>query len=170
MYVRHDAASSDCRLNEPVKFFVAADGQLKMAWGDTFDTQIFGRVTGQLEHLCHKVFQNGRQVDGRRGAHPAPVRCPFFQVAVESTYRELETGSRWSRRSFRFRFTCDVGHSSLFMSRWNASALPIKTKADGPPYWNAAGASQRIVLGLTSFVELVAIAVRCSVVYRLIFP
>ena len=44
--VRQDATKSNGSANEGVQFFVAADGELKVAWGDALDFEILGRVAG----------------------------------------------------------------------------------------------------------------------------
>lgn len=49
--VRNDTTTSDGGLDQAVEFFVSANSELEMARCDTFDFQILGSVTSQLENL-----------------------------------------------------------------------------------------------------------------------
>ena len=46
---------SDGGANQCIQLFVAADGKLEMAWGDTFDFQVLGSVLDLVSILS----QNG---------------------------------------------------------------------------------------------------------------
>lgn len=48
MDVRDDTSAGDGGLDERVQFFVATDGQVKMAGSDALHLQILGGVAGQL--------------------------------------------------------------------------------------------------------------------------
>lgn len=51
MDVGNDATSGDGSLDQAVEFLVSANGELKMARGDTLDFQVLRSVAGQLENL-----------------------------------------------------------------------------------------------------------------------
>ena len=46
--MREDTTKGDRGADERVKFFVSADGELQVAWGDTLDFEILGGVLRKL--------------------------------------------------------------------------------------------------------------------------
>jgi len=56
--MRDDSSTSDGSLDQGIQFLVSSDGQLQMSRGDSLHLQIFGCISGQLEHLSGQVLQN----------------------------------------------------------------------------------------------------------------
>jgi hypothetical protein len=91
--MRQDTAEGDCGSNEGVEFFVAADGQLQVARGDSLDLEVLGRVAGQFEDLGGEVFEHRGDVDCGLCADPHLVLHAAFEESLHTSHRELQTCS-----------------------------------------------------------------------------
>jgi len=102
-----DPSSCDCRAHEGIELFVATNSELQVTGGDAFDAQVLGRVPSELEHLCGKILENGGRVHGCFRADTYIVLRALFEVAVDTSYGELQScflasrvhgfGLRWFR-------------------------------------------------------------------------
>lgn len=59
-----DTAERDGGADQGIQLFVAADGQLQVAGGDTLDLEVLGGVTGEFEDFGSQVFEDGGDIDG----------------------------------------------------------------------------------------------------------
>ena len=66
----HTTASNG-RLNQGVKFFISANGQLQVARGDSLHLKVLRGVSCELKHLSGEVLKDSSSVDGRRGTDTA---------------------------------------------------------------------------------------------------
>lgn len=62
----NDTSAGNRCLDEGIQLFISANGQLQVTRRDALDLEILAGVSGQFEHFCREVFQNGRRVDGSR--------------------------------------------------------------------------------------------------------
>lgn len=100
-----DTSSCNRCSDENIEFLVSADGKLEMTRRDAFYTEIFGRVSCQLEHFGCEVFQDGRCVYSSFCAYPYIVLRTLFEISMDTTDRELQPSSlapclncTWTRR------------------------------------------------------------------------
>ena len=52
-------SASDGRFNQSIELLVAANSQLKVAWGDAFDLEVLACVSCQFEDLSGEVLKDG---------------------------------------------------------------------------------------------------------------
>jgi hypothetical protein len=91
--VRDDTSSGDGGLDEGIQLLVSPNSELKMAGGDTLHLEILGGVTRQLEHLSREVLEDGGGVDGGRGSDPSVGGGASLEQTVDTSDRELESGT-----------------------------------------------------------------------------
>ena len=82
--------TSNGSLDQSVKFFVSANGQLQVARSYSLHLQVLASVAGELEHLSGKVFKDSSSVDGRRGTDTAVRAHSALQESVNSSNGELK--------------------------------------------------------------------------------
>lgn len=97
MDVGDDTTAGDGRLDERVELLITANGELKVARGDTLHLEILGSVACQLENLSGKVLEDSCAVDGSCGTDTAIGRAAELKVAVDTTDGELEAGPDGAR-------------------------------------------------------------------------
>ena len=90
MNVRNDSTSSNGGLDQSVKFFVAANGQLQVTRSYSLHLKVFASVAGKLENLSGEILKNGSSVDCRCGSNTAVRAHSALQESVNSTNRELK--------------------------------------------------------------------------------
>ena len=88
--VRNDTTARNGGLDESIKLFVSANGELQMARRDTLDLEILASVSGQFEYFSRQVFENGRGVDSRRRSHSLSMVNRVLEETVDTTDRELK--------------------------------------------------------------------------------
>lgn len=86
----HTTASNGS-LDQGVKFFVSANGQLQVARSDSLHLQVLGSVACKLEYLGGEVLKYGSSVDSRRGTDTAVRAHSALQESVNSSDGELDT-------------------------------------------------------------------------------
>jgi len=88
-----DTTAGNGGLNQAIEFLITTNGELKVSWCDTFDLQVLGSVTSQLEDLGSKVLKNGARVHGS-GRTDTVVRLNArFEITVNTTDGELKTST-----------------------------------------------------------------------------
>jgi len=87
--VGDDTSSGDGGLDQGVELLVTADGELKVARGDTLDLEVLGGVSGELQHLSGEVLEDGGAVDGSGGTNTASVEGPLLEDTVHTANGEL---------------------------------------------------------------------------------
>jgi len=65
---------------------------LKMSRRNSFYFEILGRVSRQLENFGSQILKNCSAVDGRSSSNSSVRRRPRFEMSVDSSNGELETG------------------------------------------------------------------------------
>ena len=85
--------TSDGSLDQSVKFFISANGELQVARSDSLHLKVLASVAGKLEHLGGEVLKNGSSVDGRRGTDTTVRAHSALQESVDSSNGELNTRS-----------------------------------------------------------------------------
>lgn len=78
-----------------VEFLVISNSELQVSWNDSRLLVIPSSVSGQLENLSRKVFQDGSKVDWSTSSHSLSV-VSLSQKSVNTTDREGETSLRGS--------------------------------------------------------------------------
>lgn len=99
--------TSNGRFDQRVQLFVTSDGELQVTRSDTFHFQILAGISGQLEHLDHRmrggwgdkgtylggqIFEDSGTVHGGSGANSTMRSGSVLQVSMDSTHRELSMG------------------------------------------------------------------------------
>ena len=79
-----DTSKGDGGTDEGIKFLIAADGQLQVAWRDALAFEIFGGVSCQLEDFGNKVLEDR----GQKMAAMALARN-VAEVTLDTTAGEL---------------------------------------------------------------------------------
>ena len=87
--MRDDTATGNGSLDQGVELFVTADGELQVARGHSLHLKVLAGVAGELEDLSGEVLEDGRSVDGGRGANAAAGADSALQEPVDSSDREL---------------------------------------------------------------------------------
>ena len=59
-----NTSKSDGGSDEGIQLFITSNGELQMTRSDTFDFEIFGGVTSELQDFSSEVFKNGGHIDG----------------------------------------------------------------------------------------------------------
>lgn len=59
-----DTTKGDRCADQGIQLFVTTNGELQVAGCDTLNFEIFGGITGKLEHFGGEVFEDGCDVDG----------------------------------------------------------------------------------------------------------
>jgi len=90
--MRDDTTASNRRLDQAVQFLISSDGELKMSRRNSFYFEILGRVSRQLENFGSQILKNCSAVDGRSSSNSSVRRRPRFEMSVDSSNGELETG------------------------------------------------------------------------------
>ena len=90
MDVGDHTTSSNGGLDQSVKFFVAANGQLQVTRSYSLHLKVFASVAGKLEDLGGEILKNGSSVDCRCGSNTAVRAHSALQESVNSTNRELK--------------------------------------------------------------------------------
>ena len=85
----HTTASNGS-LDERIKFFVAANGQLQVAWRDSLHLQVLASVACELEHLRSEVLKNGSSVHSRSCTDTTVGTYSALQESVNSSNGELK--------------------------------------------------------------------------------
>ena len=75
-----------------VQLLVIADGELQVSGDDPALLVVTSSIACQLENLGGQVLHHCSQVDGGASSHTLGV-VTFTQVAVNTPYRELQTGT-----------------------------------------------------------------------------
>src|SRR5690242_1704224 len=88
--VRDDTSTRDGALDEGVKLLISADGELKVARGDTLDLQILAGIPSELQNLSGQVLQDGSRVDCCSGTNTPICLGPLLQLTVDTANRELK--------------------------------------------------------------------------------
>ena len=78
-----------------VQFLIIADGELQVTGDDTGLLVVASGVTGQFEDLSGQVLHYRSQVNGGTSSNTFSV-VTFSEQTVDSTYRELKTGTAGS--------------------------------------------------------------------------
>ena len=91
--VRDNTSSCDGGLDKSIQLLISPNGELKMAWGDTLHLKILGGVTRQLENLSGQVLKDGCGVDRGGGSHPSVGGGASLEQTVDTSDRELESGT-----------------------------------------------------------------------------
>ena len=89
MNVRNDTTTGNGSLDESIKLFVTANGQLKMPGSDTFHLEILAGISGQLQDLGGEVFENSGCVDSSGCAYTLTVLDRLFKKTMNTTDGEL---------------------------------------------------------------------------------
>lgn len=92
MDVGDDTTASNGGLDEGVQLLVTADGELKMAGGDTLHLKVLGGVSSELEDLSSQVLEDSGRVDGSSGTDTTTSMAAVLEEAVDTTNRELLCG------------------------------------------------------------------------------
>ena len=95
MDVGDHTTSSNGGLDQSVKFFVAANGQLQVTRGYSLHLKVFASVAGKLENLSGEILKNGSSVDCRCGSNTAVRAHSTFQESVNSANWELKKKLNW---------------------------------------------------------------------------
>ena len=82
--------TSNGSLDERIKFFITANGQLQVAWRDSLYLQVLAGIACELEHLCSEVLKNGSSVDSRSGTDTTVSTHSALQESVNSSNGELK--------------------------------------------------------------------------------
>lgn len=88
--VREDTTEGNGGADQGIEFLVSANGELKMARGDTLDLEILGGVSGKLEDFGGEILEDGRHVDRGLCANAHLVLSLRLQEALNTTAWELE--------------------------------------------------------------------------------
>ena len=88
--VRNHTTTSNGGLNQSVKFFVSANGQLQVAWSYSFHLKVLGGVACKFEYLSGEVFKDSGGVDRRCGTYTTVRAHSALQESVDSANRELK--------------------------------------------------------------------------------
>ena len=83
-------SSGNGGLDQGVKFFVSANGQLQVTWSDSLHLKVLGGVTCEFEHLGGEVLKDSCSVNGRRGTNTAVGAHSALQESVDSSNGELK--------------------------------------------------------------------------------
>lgn len=105
MDVRNNTTAGDGRLDQRVQLFVTSDGQLQVTGCDTLHLEILRGVSSQLEHLSGQVLEDSGRIDGGSRSDTAMSGRPRLQMSVDTTDRELKTGTGGSRDRLRLRLS-----------------------------------------------------------------
>jgi hypothetical protein len=95
--VGDDTAAGDGRLDQGVELLVTADSQKQMAGGDALDLEVLAGVTGKLEHLSSQVLHDSGGVDSGSSTDTLVVMNSLLEESVDTTHRELKSGSGRTR-------------------------------------------------------------------------
>ena len=82
--------TSNGSLDERIKFFITANGQLQVAWRDSLYLQVLAGIACELKHLCSEVLKNGSSVDSRSGTDTTVSTHSALQESVNSSNGELK--------------------------------------------------------------------------------
>ena len=85
-----DSTSGNGGLDQGVKFFVSANGQLQVTWSDSLHLKVLGGVTCEFEHLGCEVLKDSCSVNGGRGTNTAVGAHSALQESVDSSNGELK--------------------------------------------------------------------------------
>lgn len=89
MDVGDHTTTSDGSLDQSVKFFVTADRQLEVTWGNALHFEVLAGVAGQFEDLSSEVFKNSCCVNSRSSSNTAVRANSALQESVDASNREL---------------------------------------------------------------------------------
>ena len=87
--MRNHTTASNGGLNQSVKFFVSANGQLQVAWSDSLHLKVLWGVSCKFEYLSGEVFKDSSGVDRRCGSNTTVRAHSALQESVDSANREL---------------------------------------------------------------------------------
>ena len=103
--VRQDSSLSDGHSGqELVELLVVPDGELKVSGDDPGLLVVSGSIACQLEYFSSQVLKDGSQVDWSSCSNSFG-EVAFSEQPVDSTHRELKSGSRRPRLGLRFHFS-----------------------------------------------------------------
>lgn len=91
--VGNDTTASNGGLDEGIKLLITTNGEQQVPGCDTLHLQVLAGVTGELEHFGAKVLHDGRGVDGSSGTDTLLGVDTVLEETVDTTDRELKTGS-----------------------------------------------------------------------------
>ena len=85
----HTAASNG-GLDQSVKLFVSANGQLEVTRSDSLHLKVLGGVSCKFEDLSGEVLKDSCSVNGGRGTNTAVGAHSALQESVDSSNGELK--------------------------------------------------------------------------------
>ena len=88
-----NSTTSNGGLDKLIQLFITTDSQLQMTRVDTLLFQVLGGVTGQLQHFSAQIFKNRSTIDSSSGTYAATTTDTLFEVAMNTTNRELKTST-----------------------------------------------------------------------------